>query len=558
MKIFGRGNNNAPQPGDDDLDIISDDDATFDDGEGARLTAPQRGMGGARGGGNRKFVLLLVLVGLLGGGYAALALLTPDDTPAIAALPPAEPLNPAAPAVDPNAPAPADALASPNGLQPPVDPNAPVLAVDGSMPPMPEMPPMPATVVTDEITGAAAPGPAPGPAFDPVIGAPVPSVADGSAPAMPQDPALPAAPVADAPVTDVIDAEAADAATAPAANAPVDPALAAAPMGGAPAAAVVQPVASLEQAPAAPADAAPGAPLAPAVPVADATAPVMPADAAIPPAALPAPAVAAPAVPASAALDATALAASEAEQALVNNADLVPPAEMMPVPRTPEDIANLWSRLPVEPAMVRPMPNNYLTVKKERAADSLDSRLASARRALNEGRSAAALQFFNDLRLDYPSDTRVLMGRAVALQRMGQNADALVAYEEVLTADPKHLDALTNMLGLLKAQNPNLAIEKLLELRTVYPYSGDITTQLAIAYGAAGNLPEALRYITLADALKPDNGYVLYNKAVIYDRMGRATEAAVMYRQLVRMSADGLLDSSLPIEQIKRRLAVMR
>ena len=150
------------------------------------------------------------------------------------------------------------------------------------------------------------------------------------------------------------------------------------------------------------------------------------------------------------------------------------------------------------------------------------------------------------------------MGRAVTLQRLGQNADALEGYEDVLVNDPKNLDALTNMLGLIKQQNPQLALEKLQDLRNLYPYNADITTQLAVAYGQTGNLNEALRYITLAEALKPESSYVLYNKAVLYDRLGRRAEAADMYRQLIRRYADGSLDQNLPIESLKKRLAVIR
>ena len=244
---------------------------------------------------------------------------------------------------------------------------------------------------------------------------------------------------------------------------------------------------------------------------------------------------------------------------MIDNADMVAAeTNMQPVGRTPEECAQLWASLPVEEAMIRPLPKQYLTVKKEKAAESIDSRLATARRALNDGRTAAALQFFNDLRADYPSDTRVLMGRAVTLQRLGQNAEALQGYEDVLVNDPKNLDALTNMLGLIKQQNPQLALEKLQDLRNLYPYNADITTQLAVAYGQTGNLNESLRYITLAEALKPESSYVLYNKAVLYDRLGRGAEAADMYRKLIRRSAEGTLDQNLPIESIKKRLAVIR
>lgn len=545
MKIFGRGKNTEVTASDDDLDVAVDDDGAFDEAGDSGLTAAPRSLGAPRGG-NKKVIALLFVLLLAGGGFAGMMMMGGGDTTpampppiAVDAMAPQTPIDPNAP-VDPNAP-PADMAA---GMPPAgTDPALVQAATDTGMPPMPDMPPMPAPV-------------------DP--NAPV----DPLAAAMPVDPNAPVDPLAAVAPVDP--------------NAPVDPLAAAVP---------VDPAMPVDpNAP--PADMAaavdPLSPVTPAVDAVDAEsgmatdsllqAPSMPA--AMPDTATAAPVTqtpvvetpaAAPSAPAvvttapattqatAATAAAPAPAPNSAEQALVDNADMVAAeADMQPVGRTPEEIAQLWASLPVEEAMIRPLPKQYLTMKKEKAAESIDSRLATARRALNDGRTAAALQFFNDLRADYPSDTRVLMGRAVTLQRLGQNAEALQGYEDVLVNDPKNLDALTNMLGLIKQQNPQLALEKLQDLRNLYPYNADITTQLAVAYGQNGNLNESLRYITLAEALKPDSAYVLYNKAVLYDRLGRGAEAADMYRQLIRRAADGTLDQNLPIESIKKRLAVIR
>lgn len=114
------------------------------------------------------------------------------------------------------------------------------------------------------------------------------------------------------------------------------------------------------------------------------------------------------------------------------------------------------------------------------------------------------------------------------------------------------------MLGLLKTQNPQLAIDKLEQLRGAYPYNPDLTAQLGISYADAGSLDKGLQYLEMADAMKPGSAFVSFNKAVIYDKMGRAAEAAQLYRDIVRRAADGNLDIQLPIEQIKRRLATLQ
>lgn len=210
-----------------------------------------------------------------------------------------------------------------------------------------------------------------------------------------------------------------------------------------------------------------------------------------------------------------------------------------------------------KPAVIRPIPSGYMVIRKDSEAGDVDSRLTAARVALAQNRTTAALELFDDLKKDFPKDRRALMGRAVALQKLGQNDEALAAYEDVLRRDPKNLDALTNMLGLLKAKDPMLAIDKLLDLRNAYPYQGDITAQLGIAYATAGRYDEALKYLEMADALKPGSSYVMYNRAVLYDKMGRSRDAGALYRQLLRMAADGELDQQLPLDAIRKRLAAL-
>ena len=210
------------------------------------------------------------------------------------------------------------------------------------------------------------------------------------------------------------------------------------------------------------------------------------------------------------------------------------------------------------PAIIRPLPGGYVTVRKEADASDIDSRVMVARTALGSGKSAAALQMFDDLHRDYPKDQRVLMGRAVSLQKVGQSDDALAAYEDVLNHDPKNIQALTNMLGLLKAKDPALATEKLEELHKAYPYQADIAAQLGISYGSSGNYPDAQKYLEMADALKPGSAYVMYNRAVLYDKMGKVQQAGELYRQILMMSMNGELDQPLPVDVIRSRLSTLK
>ena len=211
-----------------------------------------------------------------------------------------------------------------------------------------------------------------------------------------------------------------------------------------------------------------------------------------------------------------------------------------------------------ESANIRPLPDSYVVINKRTDMDSIDARLKGARSALAQGRYGTALELFNDLYISYSDDSRVLMGRAVAMQRLKQNSAALAAYEEVLSVDPKNLSALTNMLGILRTQDKDSALSNLIQLRNVYPYNPDITAQLGMVYGAVGDYKNSIKYLDMADALKPGNSGVLYNRAVAYDRMGKSRKAAELYIKLINLAMDSEMDGGLPIESIKRRLASIR
>jgi Flp pilus assembly protein TadD len=79
-----------------------------------------------------------------------------------------------------------------------------------------------------------------------------------------------------------------------------------------------------------------------------------------------------------------------------------------------------------------------------------------------------------------------------------------------------------------------------------------------MVYGQTGDYEKAIKYLDMADALKPGSAVVLYNKAVAYDHMGRVNEAANLYRQILLLASDGSLDQSFPVESVRQRLATIR
>ena len=211
-----------------------------------------------------------------------------------------------------------------------------------------------------------------------------------------------------------------------------------------------------------------------------------------------------------------------------------------------------------QPADIRALPEKYLVVRKDHSASNASSRLTAARTALSYGRYSAALGLFEELYKKGSWNESVSMGRAVSLQKIGQIPLAVSAYKEIVEKNPKNVDALTNMLGLLNGQGPDEAIEKLLQLRDIFPFNSNVTAQLGVVYGVAGDYENALKYLEMADALKPGNPNILYNRAIVYDRMGRTIQAANIYRQILLLAGDGILNQNFPIETVRNRLSVIR
>jgi len=246
---------------------------------------------------------------------------------------------------------------------------------------------------------------------------------------------------------------------------------------------------------------------------------------------------------------------SAAELAVVHNAGTQPGAVPAPANANGGKVTDM---LTSAPANVRPLPKQYLVVKKERNASDFDARLMAARSALAQGSYQSALELFDDLYKKSPTDMRVLMGRAVALQKVGQVDEAMSAYQGVLRKDPRNVEAMTNMLGMLKGKDAPSAIKKLQQLRDLYPANADVAAQLGMVYGVTGDYNNAIKYLDMADSLKPGSPNVLYNRAVAYDHMGNSSQAATLYRQILLLASDGDLDESFPLEVVRQRLATMR
>lgn len=166
-----------------------------------------------------------------------------------------------------------------------------------------------------------------------------------------------------------------------------------------------------------------------------------------------------------------------------------------------------------------------------------DSRVESAHRAYRLGRYQAAIDMYDELYSVNPRDERILMGRALTLQKLSRTSEAIKAYEEILALNPDNQDAVVNIVGLIRKEYPAVALEKLLSLRDRAPDSPAILAQLGVAYADAGNLEDASTYLKQAVRAEPNKPQHYFNLGVIAERMKDRKAAISYYEKALEVDA---------------------
>lgn len=206
------------------------------------------------------------------------------------------------------------------------------------------------------------------------------------------------------------------------------------------------------------------------------------------------------------------------------------------------------------------LSDDGMIVEKGEDNGLIESRLVNANRAASLGSYDAALKFYDELYKKNPSDPRILMGRAVTLQKLGETQKAIDGYRDVLDVEPNNPEAITNLMGLIGKTQPAVALQNLLDLKDRYPRNAAVAAQLGLAYAESGNPQDGLKQLNAAATLQPENPLHFFNMAVIYDRLKDRQNAIRYYEQaLDTYSVNGEPSSgSFSREQVYDRLAALR
>lgn len=202
--------------------------------------------------------------------------------------------------------------------------------------------------------------------------------------------------------------------------------------------------------------------------------------------------------------------------------------------------------------------SKLVIAKKNASATDIEAQIVAANRALELGRYESALELFDGLYKRNDHDPRILMGRAVAQQKLGMDDQAVLSYEQLLDIVPDSLEATINLSGLMQKKYPEVAMRRLLDLEGKYPGNAGIAAQMGMIYAAHGKNAEAMTALGKAASLQPENASHLYNLAVLSDRMGNRQQAVHYYQRALEADAVYGNGRSVPRELIYDRLSKLR
>jgi Flp pilus assembly protein TadD len=179
------------------------------------------------------------------------------------------------------------------------------------------------------------------------------------------------------------------------------------------------------------------------------------------------------------------------------------------------------------------------TVKIERSevTATMAQKAVMADRALRLGRYDMAIGYYQDILAQNPNDVTALLGRAIALQKSGNEDAALQGYRDVLNRDPSNVTAATNMAGLQSGSNPDNALKNLSNVYNADPNNVSVKAQMGVSMAQSGNVEEAYNVFLSATKSEPRNPVHFYNLAVTAEKLGKTAEAIAAYEKCLEVDA---------------------
>ena len=151
--------------------------------------------------------------------------------------------------------------------------------------------------------------------------------------------------------------------------------------------------------------------------------------------------------------------------------------------------------------------------------------------ALTRGDNAAAKTAYEQVLTGDPKNVDAMSGLAVIAQRSGNAEQAADYYLHMLEADPRNTTAMAGLVDLQSQMNPGVAEVRLKQALSSQPDSAALNFSLGNIYAKAKRWADAQQAYFKASTADPGNPDYLFNLAVSLDQLQQPRLAAKYYAQ---------------------------
>lgn len=145
----------------------------------------------------------------------------------------------------------------------------------------------------------------------------------------------------------------------------------------------------------------------------------------------------------------------------------------------------------------------------------------------------------------YPENADLLYQRALALEKTGRHAEAMLAVRDVLAVDDAHADALNFLAYAYAEANTNLDEALRLAQKALASSSqGHIYDTLGWVHYRLGNYPQALKAIEEAIRQLPDDEVILEHLAEVSLKLNDQERARRIYQRIIELYPENALAQS--------------
>lgn len=155
---------------------------------------------------------------------------------------------------------------------------------------------------------------------------------------------------------------------------------------------------------------------------------------------------------------------------------------------------------------------------------------------------AAATLLLTEAIAAYPDNAELVFEYGMALERSSRHKEAMEQMMKVLQLEPEHAEAL-NYIGYTWAdQNRNLdeALRYIEQANALRPENGFIVDSLGWVHYRLGNYARAVKELERATLLEPDDPHIFDHLGDVYAAMNRPDKAVESYRKAISKFTDQL------------------